>query len=444
MATVAETLFRPARRAVGGPPATQERYGLAEWAQQLELLNYGGLQYLAGGGQFPRQEQVRVTAPTQAISGNGVVFGVLAKRMAVFTDVRFKWLRFGAGPRPTQADMFTDAVLAPLDRPLHLLSRMELDVAQAGNSFVARHPAGGFSLLPPQWCYLVVVSDYDVDHPGEAPDARPGGLVYAPPSSDPAVYLPGEFGHHAPYPDPDFRFLGMSYLRPVLNDVAADNQTRQYVRAFYENSATPNIVMKFPEQVTKEVVQAFREAWRERHEGAERAFRTAFIGGGADPVVVGNSLKDLDQVAITKTLHSAITVSSGVADIVLGTLSGHESSTYANYGQAMRNLLDTTIRHLWRSAVDAFAPLLPAPPNARLGYDSSGTAAAQQDARDDADILEVLARTARTLKDGGWDGPSIIEAITTGDLARLQDTGLVPVQLQPPGAGQPAPAEEGE
>ena len=61
------------------------------------------------------------------------------------------------------------------------------------------------------------------------------------------------------------------------------------------------------------------------------------------------------------------------------------------------------------------------------------------------DAAEILSREALTIESlirAGWEPDSARDAVTSGDFSRLQHTGLYSVQLQPPGAGAPAPARE--
>jgi len=57
----------------------------------------------------------------------------------------------------------------------------------------------------------------------------------------------------------------------------------------------------------------------------------------------------------------------------------------------------------------------------------------QEDVLDEAEIRGRDAATMRTLVDGGFDPQSVIDAVTVGDLALLQHSGNLSVQLQPPG-----------
>lgn len=426
------------------PEAVEERsaLSLAEWA---EWFSYAGNRYALNGlTTYGPQERVVFEGASPAIASNGVVYAAVAARAALFSEARFVWRRFGAGPKATAADIFTDGALASLDAPRRLLVDLEMQVAQAGNAFIARF-GDRLAVLPAQWCTLVLGSRLDAAHPDSAPDSEVIGLLYEPTTGEPHVFAAGEFAHYRPtLPDPYARFRGMSYLRPVLGDAAADNQAREYVQAFYRNAATPNLVIRFPPEMAKQTIEVFRDLFLEKHQGAANAFRTAFLGGGADPVVVGSSLKDLDQVNVTKGLQSMITVASGVPDIILGVLSGHESSTYANYSMAMRRFADITVRPMWGHVAESLRPLFRAPSqggrtSAELWYDVAGVAALQADAKDDAAVLQMLANTIRTLVDGGYEQESVKVAVTTGDLGRLVGTGLVSVQLLPPGTGDGGP-----
>jgi phage portal protein BeeE len=253
------------------------------------------------------------------------------------------------------------------------------------------------------------------------------------------MFTAEEVCHYAPKPDPDARFRGMSYLRPVLRQVRNQNAYAGFLSQYWDNAATPNLVMKFPPEVQRQTIEVFRDLFNERHEGSGRAFRTAFLGGGADPVVVGANLSDLASEQVSAYEFSQICGAAGVPPVVVTIVPGLESaSTYANYQTAMRSFADLTVRPLWRRAAIKLRPLIgPVPSNAELWYDVSGVSALQSDAQDDANTLATNAQTIRALSDGGWEKTSVVDAVTTGDLTRLKDTGLISVQLLPPGQ-QPA------
>jgi hypothetical protein len=225
----------------------------------------------------------------------------------------------------------------------------------------------------------------------------------------------------------------MSWMRPVMEDVAADNGARRYLTQFYRNNATVNAAVVFPPEVQKETIEAFRDLFLQKHRGVDRAFRTAFLGGGADLRMIGSPLKDLDSEAIRTQVHKDIAASAGVPIVAAGI----EQGTYANSKESNRQLADGKIRYLWEVAAETFAPVVAAPAGSRLCIDASEIAALQADAIDDSAVMAQQAQTMRTLVDGGFDPKSVTDAVTTGDMTKLVHTGNLSVQLVPGGQAPP-------
>lgn len=420
---------------------------LDDIGRQLEVLQFGAQQYLLAQGRVGsyRNEEVRVGGESQAVTTSGAVFAVVGRRIDLFSQVRFAWRRFGAGPRPMASDLFTDAAIAPLNDCAELLSWMELDQAIAGNSFVVRDGDRLVRLIP-WWVTVVVGSQSQPDSPETAWDARPIGFVYQPPGGTPEPFLAGEVAHYFNRPDPDARYRGMSYLRPVLRNAANTEGYERYLSQFWANAATPNTWLKFPESKTQAEVAAFADLFEERHAGLGNAFKTAYVGGGADPQVIGSSLKDLDAAEVTAGEYAQICNAGGVPVVVAGIVPGLETaSTYANYASALRAFADLTVRPCWLKATAALSKLLPAPRGAELHADPSGIAALQEDAKDDAEVMQTQANTMRTLGDAGYTPDSVMLAVTTGDMTKLVHSGYFSVQLQAPGGGEggeSAPTDE--
>jgi hypothetical protein len=405
------------------------------------MFSYNGSQYLLNGmSSYGPNEQVRVDGEGAAYCSNGIVAAVVGRRIDLFSQASFCWKRFGAGPKPMASDVFTNRDLLPLDDCVDLLTWMEFDAATAGNSFVVRD-GDELRRLPPQHVSIVVGSNTAEEEPELAWDAHVVGYLFQPSAGDPEVFAADQVCHYAPKPDPAARFRGMSYLRPVLRQVDNQNAYAGFLSQYWANAATPNLVMKFPPEVQRQTIEVFRDLFNERHRGAGQAFRTAFLGGGADPVVVGANLKDLSSEQVSAYEFAQICAAAGVPPVVVTIVPGLESaSTYANYQSSMRSFADLTIRPLWRRAAIKLRPLIqPIPANAELWYDVTGVAALQADAQDDANVMATNAQTIRALSDGGWAKSSVVDAVTSGDLTKLRDTGLISVQLLPPGTTGDAP-----
>lgn len=75
-----------------------------------------------------------------------------------------------------------------------------------------------------------------------------------------------------------------------------------------------------------------------------------------------------------------------------------------------------------------------APKNgARLWYDDQHISFLQEDQRDEAEIFAADANTIRTLTDGGYEPESVKQAVRARNFSLLKHTGLMSVQMQPPG-----------
>ncbi len=411
---------------------------MSDWSHLMaNQFSFDGLQYILGAQTYsPRGDEGPALSGCASYTSNGVGFAVVNRRVSLFAQARFKWKRLSVGVKPMASDLFGLPSLAPLDDPVELLTWMELDVANAGNAYVVR-VGDRLRRLNPFWCTIIGNSARFPERASTAWDADPVGLMYlAPgrPDDEAEVWPWDEVAHYAPYKDPDARWRGMSYLRPVVAEVHNTNAFNTFVSRYWANNATPNMVVTFPPDVILEKIRAFRDAFLEKHSGVERAFRPAFLGGGADLKMVGANLADLGAKDVMSDAFAKICAAAGVPPIVVTIVPGLESaSTYANYATALRSFSDLTIRPLWLNATLALRKLIPPPADAELWYDVSGVSALQADALDDAAVLAQQATTMRQLVDGGFDPSSVLAAVTTGDMTKLRHSGNLSVQLIPAG-----------
>jgi len=420
-----------------GTGIAQER-GLIIPPLMRDVLRYGGRSYLLNNQSYGPNEAPAYLTGESAYYENGVVFAVEQRRIELFKQARFAYKRYGAGPKPMSADLIIDDEgLSPLANPAQLLARMLLDADTFGNSYQVMW-RDRVRRLNPGWCTIVLGSELEPDDPDVAWDAEPLGVIYKPPHKPDKgeVFTWDQVAHFAPIEDPYARYRGMSWMTPVLAEVSNTNAYNQYISKFWENNATPNMVVTFAPDKDVEELQEFRDLFLEKHQGVDRAFRTAFLGGGADIKMVGANLKDLAAKEVTADAFAKICAAGGVPPIVVTIVPGLESaSTYANYASAHRAFADLTMRPLWLDAVRALSKIVPSPAGAELWYDTSGVSALQADALDDAQVQSQQAQTMRTLWDGGAEPDSVIAAVTTGDWSKLQHSGLLSVQTQAPGSG---------
>lgn len=371
-----------------------------------------------------------------------VVWSAVNIRRAVFSQARFKYRQLSDGK------IFGDPSLRPLERPWpggtssNLLGRMLVHADAGGNAFPHRTAAGHILLLNPGWCTIVLGSELEPDDPGIAEDAVFVGVLYYPggpaKGRKPRMYFPGEVAHFAPYPDPSAHYRGMSPITPVIRDIQGDKAFTEHKLTYLDNAATPNLAIKFDASVTVEAVKAFKELFEEEHRGAANAFKTLFLGGGADPTTIGAHLKDLDYSQVQGKAETRILMALGVHPTLAGASEGLQGSSLnaGNFGQARRIFSDVHLQDLWSEAAASLESLVRAKPGTELAMDGRHIPFLQDDQKDQAEIQASQAQAARTYVDGGFDPASVIAAIAANDMSLLKHTGLVSVQLQPPGTTQ--------
>lgn len=385
-----------------------------------------------------------------ALKANGVVFGCEQVRLAAFSEARFQFRPLRDG-RP--GDLFGTQALALLERPWpggttgDLLTRLLLDADLAGNAYDTVVD-GEVVRLRPDWVdILLEPRAVNVGRDGAAVTVgyRRVGYAYHEGGKDvrpkPAIFLPGEVAHFAPMPDPMATYRGMSWLTPVVREVQADTMLTRHKIRFLENSATPNVAVSLPKEVSPQQFEAFVEKMDAAHKGPEHVGKTLYTGGGADVTVIGSGLDKLDLKNVQGAGETRIAVAAGVHPVIAGLSEGLAGSSLnaGNFAAARRRFADITMRPLWRNVSGSLATLIDVPAASELWFDERDIAFLREDEADAAKIQNVRAQTITQLIREGFDAASAIKAVDNDDFRLLVHTGLVSVQLQPPGMQPAAP-----
>lgn len=381
--------------------------------------------------------------------GNGVIWSIERVRVSVFCEARFQFQRFYKG-RP--ADLYGSADLGLLERPwtggttADLLARMILDVDFAGN-FFGVDIDGEVVRLRPDWVEIVLTERWDGD--GKQVGWKRMGYLYyegGKGGADPAVFLPEEVVHFTEKPDPLATWRGMSWLTPVVREIMADSQATKHKLKFFENAATPNLAVRLPAEMDADKFERFMAKMDSAHQGAANAYKTMYIGGGADVTVVGADMKQIDFKVTQGAGESRLAAAGGIHPTIVGLSEGLQGSSLnaGNFGAARRLVADATMRPLWRNAAGSLEILVPAAADSRLWYDARDVAFLREDAKDEAEITRIDAQTIGGLVRDGFTPESAKAAVIGRNMDLLQPIeGWISVQLQqmaaPPKA-LPAPS----
>lgn len=422
---------------------------IEDYIDAVNTFAFNGLHYPTGIQQTLTQATEKpghefTALAQQAYAANGIVFAVMLVRQLTFSSIRFRWQRLVDGQ---PSDTFGTPELGLLERPWvggttqDMLSRTIQDVDLAGNSYWTRQD-NEMIRMRPDWVEIVAEKRMLKDRSGQLGWKKKGYLyTEGGPNSgnDPVPFLADEVAHYAPHPDPLSPFRGMSWLTPVVREVQADKAMGRHKVKFFENGATPNMIIKHTVGADENKVRRWIEQLDEKHRGVSNAYKNLHLYPGADATVVGKDFQQIDFKAVQGAGETRIAAAGGVPPVIVGLSEGLAAATYSNYGQARRRLADGTAHPLWQNVAGSFEPLLVRPAsNARLWYDATDVPFLREDEKDAADIAEIKARTAEAWIRAGYEPSSVIAAMTANDPRLLVHTGLYSVQLQKPGSGQPA------
>jgi phage portal protein BeeE len=307
-------------------------------------------------------------------------------------------------------------------------------------------------VLRPDWTGIVWGSHSQPDNPGGALDGELIGYFYCNGGFNnewgykPEFLLADECIHWAPNPDPLGVSIGMSWLTPAIRDLQSDKLAGDHKIRYWENGATPNLVIKGLPAVTREQFDELVEMMEERHAGAGTAFRTLYLTAGADATVIGNNFHEIDFRGVTAAGETRISVLSRVPASILGITEGLQGSTLntGNFSAARRTFADTWVYPTLQDMAKSLAPLVKVPADAELWYDTEDIGLLREDAKDQAEIDAVKASALVALVTSGFDPQSAVATIAPEWLQSLKHTGLLSVQMQPPGANLAQANEVGQ
>jgi phage portal protein BeeE len=413
-----------------------------------DTYSYGGTTYFAGtaGSSAPNREDP-LYGFMQLVNGpfrsNPIVFACELKRLSIFKQARFVYRGFNKG-RPGR--LFSTPELDILESPWprgttgDLLANMLLYADIGGNAFVTRSVDGPDRLrvLRPDWVTIVMgdSSGRPVESPSQL-DAEIIGFIYDPKDgkTEAEVLVADEVAHWAPIPDPLARFRGMSWLTPIIREVQADSAATMHKLSFFENGATPQMVVTVDAGVTEEQFKKLVATMDDRNAGWRNAYKTLYLGAGATPTVVGKDLQQLDFSATQGKGETRIAAASGIHPVLIPLSEGLSGSSLnaGNYQAARRSTADTTLHPLWQGVCGALEQIVP-PPNrgAELWYDEQYIPFLREDTKDLADIRVKDATTMESLIRAGFKPDTVRDSLLANDFSLLEHTNLYSVQLIPP------------
>jgi phage portal protein BeeE len=237
--------------------------------------------------------------------------------------------------------------------------------------------------------------------------------------------------------------LGMSWLTPAIREMQLDRLGTEHKVRFFEQGATPNLVVKGVPAVSRTQFEELVSEMEDRHAGVANAYRTLYLTQGADATVIGSNLRDLDLEALQGATETRIAILSRVPAALLGISKGLSGSSLnaGNLAMTRRIFSDTWVYPALQDVASSLASIVTVPPDAELWFNTDDMPILREDAKDAAVIEQMKADTINGYVKEGFTPESAIAAVRGQDVSLLRHTGLVSVQLQPPGERLPAPGQ---
>ena len=449
-------LERLSARTVDRP--TEQRFAADQWLTDYLIpstFGYGGVQYGIGGSGLNqtlagnRATEVMATLPgyAAALRGCPPAFAAQMVRALVLSQARFTWRNLPSSPKARRT--FGNRDLAPLEQPWtnattgELLARMEWHAGLAGNAYVTRQP-DRLRVLRPDWVALLFGSQRQPDYPSHALDGKLLGYVYCNGGFNSGnrveTLLPQDVAHWSPIPDPEAAGIGMSWITPAVRDIQGDRLATEHKIRFFENGATPNLVVKGVTAATREQFEEIVDAMEQKHAGVANAYRTLYLAAGADATVVGSDLSQIDFKSTQGLGETRLSVLSRVPAALLGISEGLSGSSLnaGNFSAARRMFADTWVYPTLQDLCGSTATLVSVPNDAELWFDVADMPILREDAKDAAEIAQIQMSTIVAGVNGGFEAESVKAAVIGQNMSLLKHSGMVSVQLQQPGAEQPS------
>ncbi len=426
------------------PPWLPGQDNFQNWAHLVagQMYGVGGLGLTLPGGREEEIENNFASYISHGLKGNGIVFSIMRDRMALFSQARFKYQSL------IDETLNGNPTLGILEHPWanattgDLLARAISDADNAGNHYATRRrtrTSDRIVRMRPDWVTMVHGTN-DPNLSADDLDAEFLGIIYYPggeysPTGEPEYIQRSQIAHFAPIPDPMAHSRGMSWLTPVVREVMGDSAATSHKLRFFENGATPNLVVSRKDAPEKRAFLEWKDLIEKGHAGQANAYKTLYLTNGADATVVGAD-GTLDFKKIQGAGETRIAAAGGIHPAIAALSEGMQGASLnsGNFAAARRLVADKTMWWLWGNYCGSMETLVPPPEGSRLWVDASGIPFLREDRKDAAEIQQIKAQTIRTLTDGGYDPTSILKYIDSENVADLKWSGLVSVQLQPPGS----------
>jgi HK97 family phage portal protein len=153
---------------------------------------------------------------------------------------------------------------------------------------------------------------------------------------------------HIPLTDPNSIYRGMSVVRASARAIETDANSADWTRAFFRNSARPDVVLETDAKLDDNVFDRLKEQWDDEHRGANQAHKTALLEQGLKAKVLTVTQKDMEYLEGRKFNRDQILAMFVMSRTILGIVEGDgrsnmETAEYNHTKRAVKPLMSKEV-----------------------------------------------------------------------------------------------------
>ncbi len=145
--------------------------------------------------------------------------------------------------------------------------------------------------------------------------------------------------------------IGLSPISLARRAFDLKARMEEYGASFWQNDASPGIVLRYPGTLNAERIGALRKSWEDRHRGPGAAGRTAVLDGGVEITTLSIPQTDAQFLESQKFTRQEIAALFGVPAHMINDL---DRATFSNIEEQAQEFVDYTLMPYiegWQQAI---------------------------------------------------------------------------------------------
>lgn len=134
--------------------------------------------------------------------------------------------------------------------------------------------------------------------------------------------------------------VGVCPMDVAKNAILAEYEAQRYIKSFFENDATPALLMHTPQEIQKPDLQKLKDWWDATFKGAKKHHKVAWVDKDFEAQLLNTDLRSMALREVRDEARRDICAAFHIDPILVGSM---DRGTYANVEQARTALMKETI-----------------------------------------------------------------------------------------------------